>query len=55
MKKIYVKPVVNHYEVKVNQMLMASKVEVSSETYTEGAGFTDLARKNSIWDEDDEE
>lgn len=54
MKKIYVKPVVNHYEVKVNQMLMASKVEVSSESYSED-GFTDLARKNSIWDEDDEE
>ena len=54
MKKIYVKPVLNHYEVKVNQMLMTSKVEVSSETYTEGGGFTDLSHSNNIWDEDEE-
>lgn len=50
MKKIYIQPAVEVYEMKVNNVLMESTVSVR-DTYNEG-NMTDLSRGKD-WDEDE--
>ena len=54
MKKIYIQPQTEVFAINMKEhLLVASNVNVSSDNYEEG-NMTDLSRRNSLWDDDEE-
>lgn len=54
MKKIYIQPQTKVFAINMKEyLLVTSNVSVSTESYDEG-NMTDLSRRNSLWDDDEE-
>jgi hypothetical protein len=54
MKKTYIQPQTIVFSIKIKgNLLTTSTVRVSTESYDEG-NMTDLSRRNSLWDDNEE-